>query len=62
MQGPETHTIVEEWLREYDKKRKVFFDIRYEIKYIMKKVKDFPSIWSNDLKEKHAVLYDMIED
>ena len=54
--------ILESWLRECDKKRKVDFDIKYTIKYTIKNVKDFGPISFGDLKKDWPDLYKMIKD
>jgi hypothetical protein len=62
VQELEIYSTLEEWLRKCDKIRKVDFDIKYEIKYNIKRVKNFGPISLDDLKKEYPDLYEMIKD
>jgi len=62
VQELEVYSILEGWLRRCEKLRKLDFDIKYEIKYNMKRVNNFGLISLEALKKEYPDLYEMIND
>jgi hypothetical protein len=62
VQEPEVYSIIEEWLNECNKKKRVDPNIKQKIKYRIKNVKSFKHISLDDLKKEHPDLYEMVKD
>ena len=62
VQESEIYQILEKWIKECDKKRKVDFDYKYIIKSDLKSVKDILPISKGNLKKEYPDLYEMIKD
>lgn len=56
----EIHHIVESWLNECDKKRRIDFNPKYMIKSNLKDAKDFLPISKENLRKKYPDLYELI--
>ena len=59
---PEVSLILEKWIKECDKKRKVDFDYKYTIKSVLKNVRDHLPISKDKLKKEYPDLHEMIND
>ena len=62
VQESETFLILEKWIKDCDKKRKINFDYIYTIKSDLKRVNDYKPISLEYLKEKYPDLYSLVVD